>query len=180
MRDVAEAVNALRERRPAMALLIITHYRVGGKAALLMSHKHLCRERDAQPLLPCAASRHRPGWIIPARSPRLPRSHGLPRPQRLLDLLRPDSVHIMQARPASVCCLRSAGCNASEGVVPSHLPLFEACNCVRPCPHLLPRSRRGASCAAAGWSWCSSWRQEGMVRWRRRESRADCFQLFVK
>lgn len=28
MRDVAAAVNALRQRRPGMALLIITHYRV--------------------------------------------------------------------------------------------------------------------------------------------------------
>lgn len=28
MRDMAAAVNALRQRRPGMALLIITHYRV--------------------------------------------------------------------------------------------------------------------------------------------------------
>lgn len=52
MRDVAAAVNALRQRRPGMALLIITHYRVSVSAtymynmssAMHLAHLKLCRQ----------------------------------------------------------------------------------------------------------------------------------------
>lgn len=41
---------------------------------------------------------------------------------------------------------------------------------IRCCPQL---SRRGASCAAAEWSWCSSSKRAGTERWSRPGSRAD-------
>ena len=40
MRDVAAAVNALRQRRPDMALLIITHYRVGASISARIGPTH--------------------------------------------------------------------------------------------------------------------------------------------
>ena len=83
LRDVAAAVNGLRQQSPAMGVLMVTHYKVGRAAR---------RANARRPGTPAPAAR--PPSRVPPPVPPLPRPPPT-RLQRLLDYIRPDHVHIM-------------------------------------------------------------------------------------